>query len=991
MALGMEGGQTREHRSLVGRADELDALEQLLDELDRGQPGAIELVGEPGIGKTRLLSELASRAELHGHLILSGSASELERELPFSVFVHALDEYVESLDPNGLSTLDDDVQAELAHVFPSLSALAAGRAVALQHERYRSHRAVRALLEQLAQTSPLVLVLDDFHWADPASVELLSALLRRPPAAAVLTAVALRPCRTPERLAAAFERAHRAAALARIELGGLTQVESRELLGERVDAADAAGLYEESGGNPFYLEQLARSPERAAGASSAPPISMTGLEVPPAVAASLSEELALLSAETRLALEGAAVAGDPFELELAAAAAATSEAAAMDAVDELLELDLIRTTDVPRRFRFRHPLVRRAVYEATAGGWRLGAHERCAEALAARGARAPARAHHVERSAREGDAAAVVVLRDAGESAARLAPESAARWFGAALRLLPQTAPAQDRVELLLARAGALAAVGHFTDSHEALLEAVAIIPEQSRSLSTTVATACAGTERFLGQYEQAHTRLVAALHGLPEPASCESVELLIELTVNEFYRSRYEAMHDWAGRAVSTAKLLGDAPLTAAAFVMPALADAMTGPPEAARSHRAEAAALVDGLSDDELSLRPDAVAWLAAAELYLDLYAEADAHASRALRLARATGRGDRFFGLYLILPRVWYVRGKLAEAAEVLDGAIEAGHLLGASPALAGNLFNRSVVAVAVGDLDLALATAEEAVELTRHLDEGFVAAWAAVRLAGVLVEIGEPLRAVELLLGHAGGEELTLIPGGWRAYCLELLTRSWLALNRRSEAERAAGLAEVTAAAARLPLATAWADRAVAAVALHSGDPARALERALASADAAQEVAAPIEGALSRTLAGRALAQAGRSDRAVTELQRAAAAFDACGALRYRESAERELGKLGHRPHRRTRAGKADGTSIDSLTERELQVARLVVDRKTNPQIAAELFLSQKTVETHLRNIFRKIDVSTRVELARAVEHADHGALVASPNSRSPAVT
>ena len=572
----------------------------------------------------------------------------------------------------------------------------------------------------------------------------------------------------------------------------------------------------------------------------------------------------------------------------------------------------------------------------------------------------------------------MAVLREAGESAARLAPESAARWFGAALRLLPATAPVQERVELLLARAGALAAAGHFTDSHEALLEAVAIVPEQSSALCTTVATTCAAVERQLGRYEQAHARLVSALRGLPEPASVESVELLIELTLNEFYRSRYEAMHDWAGRAVGAAKVLGDPALLAAALAMPALADAMTGPTEAARSHRAEAAALVDELSDDELSRRPDAASWLAAAELYLDLYAEADAHASRALGLARATGRGDPLFRLYPILPRIWYVRGKLAEAAELLDGAIEAGRLLGSPPALAGNLFNRSVVAVAVGDLDLALATAEEAVELTRHLDEGFVTAWAAVRLAGVLLETGQPDRAVELLLGRAGGEELTLIPGGWRAYCLELLTRCWLALDRRSEAERAAALAEVAAAAVRLPLATAWADRAAAAAALHSGETARAVERALASADAAQEVGAPIEGALSRTLAGRALAQAGQSDRAVAELRRAAAAFDACGALRYRDSAERELGKLGHRPHRRTHAGNTDGTRIDSLTERELQVARLVVDRKTNPEIASELFLSQKTVETHLRNIFRKIDVSTRVELARVVEHADPGA-------------
>jgi ATP/maltotriose-dependent transcriptional regulator MalT len=965
----------REQNPLVGRADALNSLEQLLDALERGPPAAIELLGEPGIGKTRLLSELASRADSRGHLVLSGSASELERGLPFSVFVHALDEYVAGLDANDVAALDDDVQAELAHVFPSLSAFGTGRDVAPQHERYRSHRAVRALLEHLAQTRPLVLVLDDFHWADSASVELLGALLRRPPAAAVLIAAALRPHQAPRRLVPELERAHRAAALNRVELHALTPDEARQLLGEKVDAGGAAALYQECGGNPFYLEQLARSLERARGTATAAKTSPSRLEVPAAVAAALSEELASLSDTGRLVLEGAAVAGDPFEAELAAAAAATSEAAAMDAVDELLEFDLIRITEVPRRFRFRHPLVRRAVYDATAAGWRLGAHERCAEALAARGVTAARRAHHVERSAREGDVAAVAVLRDAGEAAARLAPESAARWFDAALRLLPPTSPAQERVELLLARAGALAAAGHFADSHEALLEADAIVPEQSSPLCTTVATACAGVERFLGRYEQAHARLVIALRRLPEPASAESAGLLIELTVNEFYRSRYESMHEWAARAVRTAEAVGDPGLLAAALAMRPLADAMTGATETARTRRAEVAALVDGLSDDQLSPRPDAAAWLAAAELYLDLYAEADAHASRALRLARATGRGDRFFGLYQILPRIWYVRGKLAEAAEVLDIEIEAGHLLGTSPARAGNLFNRSAVAIAAGDLDLALATAEEGVELTSDLDDGFVTAWAAVRLAAVLLETGEAVRAVQLLLRRAGGEELRLIPGGWRVYCLELLTRCWLALERGAEAKRAANLAEAMAREVRLPLATAWADRAAAAVALHSGDTARAIQRALASADAAHNAGAPVESALSRTLAGEALARANQSDWAVAELQRAVAAFDACGALRYRERAERELGKLGHRPHRRTRAGRTNGAAIDSLTERELQVAWLVVDRKTNPEIASQLFLSQKTVETHLRNIFRKVDVASRVELARAVERAD----------------
>jgi DNA-binding NarL/FixJ family response regulator len=321
-------------------------------------------------------------------------------------------------------------------------------------------------------------------------------------------------------------------------------------------------------------------------------------------------------------------------------------------------------------------------------------------------------------------------------------------------------------------------------------------------------------------------------------------------------------------------------------------------------------------------------------------------------------------------------------VVEATELLDGAIEAARLLGNTHALAWNLFNRSVVALAAGDLEIALASAQESVDLSRELDEGFVAAWAAVRLAAVLLETGEAKRAVELLLGSAGGEELTLIPGGWRSYCLELLTRCWLALDHRNEAQGAVTCATARAEAVQLPLPGAWADRAAAAVAIHAGNPARAAELALGSAASATEAGAPIEAALSRTLAGRALAQVGERDRAVAELQHAAAELETCGALRYRDAAERELGKLGHRIHRRTRPGKADATGIETLTARELQVARLVADSKTNPEIAAELFLSPKTVETHIRNIFRKLDVASRVELARAVERADHSAGVAS---------
>ena len=110
--------------------------------------------------------------------------------MPFGVFVHAIDEYLQALEPRRLDALDAETRGALSSVFPSLSR-STPPGEALQHERYRSHRAVRELLERLTATKPLVLVLDDVHWADPASVDLLGSLLRRPPDAAVLIALGL--------------------------------------------------------------------------------------------------------------------------------------------------------------------------------------------------------------------------------------------------------------------------------------------------------------------------------------------------------------------------------------------------------------------------------------------------------------------------------------------------------------------------------------------------------------------------------------------------------------------------------------------------------------------------------------------------------------------------------------------------------------------------------------------------------------------------------
>ena len=293
---------------------------------------------------------------------------------------------------------------------------------------------------------------------------------------------------------------------------------------------------------------------------------------------------------------------------------------------------------------------------------------------------------------------------------------------------------------------------------------------------------------------------------------------------------------------------------------------------------------------------------------------------------------------------------------------------------------SLGSRSAAALHAGDVDLALAAAQEAVDLSADLDEGFHSAEAAVDLARALLETGEPQRAVDLLVGSAGGEELVLIAGGPRAHYLESLTLCWLALDRPTDARRAAVSAEAWASVA----AASDGDRLGQSSGGGGRPPCR--ER--------------LGGGRTGALGGRRALR--RSERRSRQRSRArwrdalwrkpASVIEPFRSCSTRRQSSRRAARYGGvtRPNASCASsatastaeharGKAGATGLEALTSRELQVARLVVDRKTNPQIAAELFLSQKTVETHLRNIFRKVDVSSRVELARAVERADSNGL------------
>jgi ATP/maltotriose-dependent transcriptional regulator MalT len=926
---------------LVGRAAEIRSLDDLLTELSRGGAAAVAVVGEPGIGKTRLLTELAAHAEERRCLVLAGSAAELESDLPFWVFVDALDDYVHGLEPRRLDALDTDARAQLGHVLPSLASNGGTPA-----ERFRMHRAVRDLLATLADAKPLVLILDDLHWADSGSIDLVASLVRRPPER-VLLAFAVRPRQVPERLAGAVQR------VTRLEVGELSAAEASELLGGEV----AAGVYEESGGNPFYLQQLARFPGRG-------------------VTAAMADELALLRPDARRLLEGAAVAGNPFEPELAAAATGVAEPEALDGLDHLLACDLVRPTDVPRRFRFRHPLVRSAVYESAPAGWRLGAHERCANALAAHGAPAAARAHHVEQAARPGDADAIAVLTAAGQEVLQRTPAGAARWFGAALRLLPADAPGEQRIGLLMASASALAASGRFAEGAAALEEAERLVPAEAPDTRAQIVIATALVDSLLGHHAAARVRLERALAFVDELSATSAVWLLAYLGANAVYREAYDEARHWSVRAHAVA----DTPaLRANAAAVWALACSMAGETADAIAPRDEAAEMVDRMSDDEIAPMVGVLNGLAGTELHLGRLATGVEYAARARRVLRATGQETLFPAFAPVHAFLLISQGRLDEAGELLDGAVEATRLTGSIQPLAWVLFTRTILRVYRGDMEAALADGEESIVLSRQIDrDSVVSTWSHVTYADALAEAGEPDRALDLVIANTGGPPLPRIPGIFRALYLDRFIPAWLAVGQAAQAEAAARAAAEIAESTGVAFAAMAARRARARIRLARDDAAGAAADALASAAIAESVGAPLEAAQSRILAGTALASAGDGDRAAAELEHAAAELDARGAVRYRDAAERELGRLGRRRHRRTQAGARDEAGIASLTARELEVARLIVDRRTNAQIAAALFLSQKTVETHVRNLFHKLDVSSRVEVARVVERADRAA-------------
>ena len=441
---------------------------------------------------------------------------------------------------------------------PLAAALATEHDVALQHERYRSPpRGARAARAPRGGASRSSSCSTTSTGPTPASVELLGALLRRPPAAAVLLALAVPPApdagASAGRARAGAPRGHadpRRARRAQRGRGATSYSATRSTSPTQPPSTRRAAA------TRSICEQLARSLDRAAARrlSTTRHLARRRIGVP-----SDRRGFAQRGARAAVGRRHAASSKErqwraiPSSPSSAAAAAAMPEAAAMDAIDELLRLDLVRTTDVPRRFRFRHPLVRRAVYEATRR--RLAARRPRALRRSARGAgrdgggaRPPRRALGARgRRSAPSPSCARRARRPPGWR--RRAPRAGSRTRCACCR---RTRRRRSASSSSLARSGALTATGHFAESHDALLEALAIVPDEPHALRARVARACAA-RRGPPRTARAGRQPVSqrALADLPDQGSPEAVALMIELAMNLVWRAKYEAMHEWAERAV--------------------------------------------------------------------------------------------------------------------------------------------------------------------------------------------------------------------------------------------------------------------------------------------------------------------------------------------------------------------------------------------------------------------------------------------------------
>ena len=574
-----------------GRAEERERIATLWKSVVKGERRLVLLAGEPGIGKTRLATEIAIVAHADGASVLYGRCDE-DLGLPYQPFVEALSHYVEHAPDAVLAAHVDRHGGELTRLVSRLSARVPDarepQRTDPETERYLLFGAVAGLLEEASTNTPIVLVLDDLHWADKQTMLLLKYLVHAPPgAAAVLVIGTYRDTdlSAGDPLVDILADLRREPSVERVALEGLGDDEVVEFLeqmaGHGMDRDGVAlghAIRRETAGNPFFigemLRHLAESGSIRLGSDGrwTATADVASIGLPESVREVVGRRLRRLPSEVFRALSVAAVIGQEFDLSTLCRVDEATEDDLLDALERAERAAIVNeVSGAPGRFNFVSALIQQTLYEDLSSARRARMHRRVGEALEAEWGDDPGDhigelAHHWLAAVQPADTKkAIDYARRAGEQALRkLAPDDAVRWFSSALDLhnLSDRGDAAGACDILLGLGRAQRASGIST-FRQTLLDATRVA-EELGDADRLVQAALANNRGMFssaGRVDADRVRVLeAALAAMPSEVSADRARLLGLLGVELLYAGDYPRRRALSDEAVSVARSVGDA-----------------------------------------------------------------------------------------------------------------------------------------------------------------------------------------------------------------------------------------------------------------------------------------------------------------------------------------------------------------------------------------------------------------------------------------------
>jgi tetratricopeptide (TPR) repeat protein len=652
----------------VGRRQELQVLLASWRDATERERQAVFLAGEPGIGKSRLVWEFVRRVDREGTLALLGRCDP-DRLVPYQPFVQALEGLEAACPAEPLRRhLRDLPTAELARLAPKLPY---GASTKLPEdpraERHRLFTAVTTLFTRAALENPIVLVLEDLHWADRPTLRLLRYMLRAPAERGLLVLGTLRDTEleADDPLSELLADLHRDESLVRVALGGISEEAvarlARSVSGQPLSAVQARELHRATAGNPFFVRELARTPE--------------GRAVPDSIKAAVARRLDRLDKDTIELLTFGAALGSEFSLELVESASRLGGMAIADAVEQAEAAGLIEEID-PRAgiCTFAHAIVRSSVYERIGESERAAVHLRIAERIVSDDDHlAELARHYLLAGDRRGAGYAVRAGRQAFD---RLAYEAAAEHWERAVAMLGEPGD-RDGLELLVAIADAHWRAGEFERARERYDQAAELA--QRLELPELLAAAALGFGGSVGvnagiRDERLIALLERALAALPEGDGPLRARVLARLAEALTFTDQRDRIPDLCERAAAMARRIGDPAVLAAVLIN--VHWSLWGPGNAGERlvMAEEIVALARQAGDAAHEV--DGRMWVAVDLLELGETARADEELDRCSSIAQRVRQRYQLWWLACLLALRALMAGRLADADELATRALGIG---------------------------------------------------------------------------------------------------------------------------------------------------------------------------------------------------------------------------------------------------------------------------------------------------------------------------